>query len=272
MPFTINVDPVIASFGGLALRWYSLTLLAAVAVAILVFTHEARRKQLDQRATLDGIWWVAIAALVGGRILYELQNDLPMLGADPLHLFMVWQGGLSFYGGLIAAIVTIVVVAWRRGVPLWPVLDAAAPAAAIGQAIGHVGCLITGDSFGLPTTLPWAVVYRNPAAMAPQGIPLQPTQAYEAIALGLLFAALWLGRERLGRLGAGAVAGSYLVGVAAVRFVLFFLRDEQAVFFGLKTAQLIGLGLAIGGAAILANLIRRRFAEPAFTTKEMALP
>ncbi|HEX7431249.1 MAG TPA: prolipoprotein diacylglyceryl transferase family protein, partial [Candidatus Limnocylindrales bacterium] len=114
--------------------------------------------------------------------------------------------------------------------------------------------------------------YRNPTAMAPQGIPLQPTQAYEAIALGLLFAALWLGRERLGRLGAGAVAGSYLVGVAAIRFVLFFLRDEQAVFFGLKTAQLIGLGLAIGGAAILASLIRRRLAEPAFTTKEMALP
>ena len=119
MPFTIDINPVIASFGGLALRWYSLTLLAAVAVAILVFSHEARRKQLDQRATLDGIWWVAIAALVGGRTLYELQNDLPMLAADPLHLFMVWQGGLSFYGGLIAAIVTIVVFAWRRGCLLY---------------------------------------------------------------------------------------------------------------------------------------------------------
>lgn len=271
MPFIIDVNPVIASFGGLAIRWYSLTLVAAAAVAILVFTHEARRKQLDERAMQDGIWWVAIAAIVGGRVLYELQNDLPMLGADPLHAFMVWEGGLSFYGGLIAAIVTIVLFARLRGVPLWPVLDAAAPAAAIGQAVGHIGCLITGDSFGLPTTLPWAVVYRNPAAMTPLGVPLQPTQAYEAIALGLLFAALWLGRERLGRLGAGAVAGSYLVGVAAIRFVLFFVRDEQAVFFGLKTAQLIGLGLAMAGAAILANLIRRRLAEPAFPAKEIAL-
>jgi phosphatidylglycerol:prolipoprotein diacylglycerol transferase len=272
MPFTIDVNPVIASLGGFAIRWYSLTLLAAAAVAILVFNHEARRRQLDQRAMQDGIWWVAIAATVGGRVLYELQNDLPMLGANPLHFLMIWEGGLSFYGGLIAALVVIVVIAGRRGVPLWPVLDAAAPAAAIGQAVGHVGCLITGDSFGLPTTLPWAVIYRNPGAMAPLGVPLQPTQAYEAIALGLLFAGLWVSRERLGRLGSGAVAGSYLVGVAAIRFVLFFLRDEHAVFFGLKTAQLIGLGLAIGGAVILANLIRRRLAAPPFTSKEMALP
>ncbi len=272
MPFTIDVNPVITSFGGLAIRWYSLTLLAAAGVAILVFNHEARRKQLDERAMVDGIWWVAIAAIVGGRVLYELQNDLPMLGADPLHVFMVWEGGLSFYGGLIAAIVTIVLFARMRGVPLWPVLDAAAPAAAIGQAVGHIGCLITGDSFGLPTTLPWAVIYRNAGAMAPLGVPLQPTQAYEAIALGLLFAALWLSRDRLGRLGAGAVAGSYLVGIAGIRFVLFFLRDEQAVFFGLKTAQIIGLGLALGGAAIIANLIRRRLAESAFPAKEIALP
>jgi phosphatidylglycerol:prolipoprotein diacylglycerol transferase len=271
MPFIIDVNPVIASLGGFAIRWYSLTLLAAAAVAILVFNHEARRKQLDERATLDGIWWVAIAAIVGGRVLYELQNDLPMLGADPFHVLMVWQGGLSFYGGLIAAVLAIVVFARRRGLPLWPVLDAAAPAAAIGQAIGHIGCLITGDSFGLPTTLPWAVIYRNPAAMAPLGVSLQPTQAYEAIALGLLFAALWVGRDRLAHLGAGGVAGSYLVGVAAVRFVLFFLRDEHAVFFGLKTAQLIGVGLAIGGAVILANLIRRRLAASPLTSKEMAL-
>src|ERR1035437_2897114 len=122
MPFTIDINPVMASLGGLAIRWYSLTLLPAVAVAILVFSHEARRKQLDERATLDGIWWVAIAALLGGRILYELQNDLPMRGADALDPYMVWQGGLSFYGGLNVAIVTIVVFARRRGVPLWPVL------------------------------------------------------------------------------------------------------------------------------------------------------
>ena len=261
MPFTIDINPVIASPGGLAIRWYSLALLAAVAVAILVFSHEARRKQLDQRATLDGIWWVAIAALVGGRILYELQNDLPMLGADPLHLFMVWQGGLSFYGGLIAAIVTIVVFAWRRGVPLWPVLDAAAPAAAIGQAIGHIGCFVGGDSYGLPTTLPWAVTYTNPGAMAPLGVPLHPTQLYEAVGLGVLALALWLGRDRLAQVGPGAVAAAYLVGNAAIRFGLFFLRDDVVVAGGLKVAQIIAVGIALAGVAWFVGLGVRRLAS-----------
>ena len=186
-----------------------------------------------------------MAALVGGRLLYVVQNELGSLADHPAHILMVWMGGLSFYGGLIGAIVALVVFARRRGISLLVALDVAAPAAAIGQAIGHVGCLIGGDSYGIPTDLPWAVIYRNPAAMAPQNVPLHPTQAYEAILLGLLFVGLWLGRERLTRLGDGAVAGAYLLGLAVIRFGLFYLRDEPAVLFGLKTAQLIGLGIAV---------------------------
>ena len=135
-------------------------------------------------------------------------------------------------------------------------MDVAAPAAAIGQAIGHLGCLIGGDSYGIATDLPWAVIYRNPNAMAPLGVPLHPTQAYEAILLGIMFAGLWLGRERLARLGAGAVAATYLLGLSAIRFGLFYLRDEPGVLFGLKTAQLIGLGIA--ALAIVLLFVARR--------------
>ena len=116
---------------------------------------------------------------------------------------------------------------------------------ASGQAIGHLGCLVGGDSYGLPTSLPWAVVYANPDAMAPLGVALHPTQAYEAILLAALFAALWIGRERLARLGEGAVAAAYLLGLAAIRFGVFYLRDEPSVLLGLKTAQLIGLALVV---------------------------
>ena len=99
--------------------------------------------------------------------------------------------------------------------------------------------------------------------MAPQGIPLHPTQAYEAILLGLLFVGLWLGREHLGRLGDGAVAAAYLFGLAVIRFGLFFLRDEPAVFLGLKTAQLIGLGIAV--LAIGLFLAARRARNPSIS-------
>jgi phosphatidylglycerol---prolipoprotein diacylglyceryl transferase len=115
---------------------------------------------------------------------------------------------------------------------------------AAGQAVGRLGCLIRGDSYGLPTSGPFAVVYRSPNAMAPQGVPLQPTQLYEAIALGLLALALWGSRARLERIGPGATAAVYLLGNAAIRFGLFFLRDDTIVLAGLKVAQVIAIGIA----------------------------
>jgi phosphatidylglycerol:prolipoprotein diacylglycerol transferase len=262
LPFVIDINPILIQLGPLAIRWYSLALIAAVAVAYLIARRGTRKAGIPDAVLADGTIWVGLAALVGGRVLFEIQNDLPMLAVDPLHAVMVWDGGLSFLGGLIAALIVLVVYARRHGLPVGIVADAAAPAAAIGQAIGHLGCIVTGDSSGIPTTLPWAFIYRNPAAMAPHNIALQPTQAYEAIALVGLFAVLWLGRERLGHLGTGASAGIYLAAVAVIRFSLFFLRDETSVFAGLKTAQLLSLPIGAVGLLVLAVLVTRRANTP----------
>ena len=256
MPFNIDIDPVALTLFGFPIRWYGLILVVAVGTAIWVAGREGRRRGVEPQIVSDAAIWVGAAALVGGRALYMLQNEIGSLTQHPAHFLMIWMGGLSFYGGLIGALIALALFARRRGMPLLVALDVAAPAAAIGQAIGHVGCLIGGDSFGIPTDLPWAIVYRNPNAMAPLNIPLHPTQAYEAILLSLLFAALWLNRDRLGRLGGGVVASAYLIALAAIRFGLFFLRDEPDVFLGLKTAQLIGLGIAI--LAIVLFTVARR--------------
>lgn len=260
MPFVIDIDPVAFAPFGVPIRWYGLSLVGAISVAIWLAQRGARRHGIDPQTVWDAALWVGVAALVGGRLLYVAQNELGSLAQHPTHIVMVWMGGLSFYGGLIGGLLALVVFARRRGLFILSMLDVAAPAAAIGQAIGHLGCLVGGDSYGIPTDLPWAVIYRNPAAMAPQGIPLHPTQAYEAIFLAVLFAGLWLGRERLARLGDGAVAGAYLLGLAAIRFGLFFLRDEPAVLFGLKTAQLLGLGIAVLGVALF--IAARQAREP----------
>lgn len=244
MPFVIDIDPVAFTVLGVPVRWYGLILVVAISVAITLARREAHRRGVGGAIVSDAAIWVGAGALIGGRLLYIAQNELGSLAADPAHLVMVWMGGLSFYGGLIGAIIALAIFTRRRGVSLLVALDVAAPAAAIGQAIGHLGCLIGGDSYGIPTDLPWGLIYRNPAAMAPQNVALHPTQAYEAILLGILFAGLWLGRERLARFGVGAVAGAYLLGLSAVRFGLFFMRDEPTVLFGLKTAQLLGFGIA----------------------------
>lgn len=267
MPFVIDIDPIAVTLLGIPIRWYGLILVVGAAVAIWLAQREARRRGIAAAVVSDAVIWVGLAALVGGRLLYVIQNELGSLASHPAHILMVWMGGLSFYGGLIAGLLALVVFAWRRGLPVLAVLDVAAPAAAIGQAIGHLGCLVGGDSYGIPTDLPWAVIYRNPAAMAPQGIPLHPTQAYEAVLLGLLFVGLWIGRERLGRIGDGALAAAYLLGLAAIRFGLFFLRDEPGVLFGLKTAQLIGL--AIAALAVVLFIVARQERRP--TTTRLSL-
>ena len=261
MPFVIDIDPVAFTVLGIPVRWYGLILVAAAAVAILVAQREGRRRGIAPHVVSDAAIWVGAAALVGGRLLYVVQNELDSLAEHPAHVLMIWMGGLSFYGGLIGAIIALIVFARRRGLLLLGVLDVAAPAAAIGQAIGHLGCLIGGDSYGIPTDLPWAVIYTNPAAMAPRGVALHPTQAYEAILLALLFVVLWLGRRRLERLGAGGIAAAYLSGLAAIRFGLFYLRDEPAVLLGLKTAQLIGLFVALLAVLLLVLARRGRLAQ-----------
>ena len=269
MPFVIDVNPVAVQLGGFAIRWYGVVVAIALGAGLWYASREAARHGIDAGTFEAAVWWLGIAGVLGARTLYVVQWGLGPT-ADPLHFLMLWDGGLSFYGGLVGGAVALAVFARRRGLPLALLADVAAAAAALGMAIGHVGCLISGDSYGIPTSLPWAIVYRNPGAMAPLGVPLQPTQVYEAVAVGLLFVGLVAGRARLERMGAGATAGAYLVGLSVIRFALFFLRDEPPVLLGLKTAQWLGIGIGLAGAAALVAVYRRRSSIPVRTLPEVA--
>lgn len=262
MPFEIGIDPVAFRLGGLAVHWYGIIVAVAIAAAVFVALREAHRLGISHKMAEDAVVWVAIAGLIGARALYIVQNQLDQVARDPLSALMIWEGGLSFYGAVIGALLALAVFARRHSLRLAPLAGAAAPAAALGQGIGHFGCLISGDSFGVPTSLPWAVIYRSPAAMAPQNVPLHPTQLYEAVALLLLFAGLWLARGRLGAFGPWTMTGAYLLGLSVVRFGLFFLRDEPSVLLGLKTAQLIGIGLALLAVVLLTDVRRRARLTP----------
>jgi phosphatidylglycerol:prolipoprotein diacylglycerol transferase len=253
----IGLDPVALTLGGIEIRWYGIFVALSILAALLIARTGARRAGLATALVDDAALWVGVSALVGGRLLYLVQNELADLLANPLHAFAIWHGGLSFYGGLIAGLAGLAVWARHRGVTFGLAADVVAPAVAAGQAVGHIGCLIGGDSYGLPAGGPVAVIYQSPNAMAPQGVPLHPTQLYEAASLGILAVVLWLSRERLERVGPGATAAVYLVGNAAIRFGLFFLRDDVVVLAGLKVAQVIAIGIAVAGVAWLAVLWRR---------------
>ena len=127
MPFEIGINPVAFHIGGLAVHWYGIIVVLASSAAVAVVLREARRLGIVREAAEDAVVWVAIAALIGGRALYIVQNQLEQVARDPLTALMIWEGGLSFYGAVVGALVAMAVFARRRGMRLAPLADAAAP-------------------------------------------------------------------------------------------------------------------------------------------------
>jgi phosphatidylglycerol:prolipoprotein diacylglycerol transferase len=211
----------------------------------------------------DWAYEMAFAALVGGIIgsrLYfifdnwsEVQDDL--LG----NLFS--GSGLTWYGGLIGGALAVVLWArWRDflGVAL---LDLAAPALALGYAIGRVGCQLSGDGdYGKPWDGPWAMAY--PDGTVPTDETVHPTPIYETLAMGLGAWILWQLRERV---RPGVLFALYLIYAGAERFLVEFLRRNEEVALGLTMAQLESLAMMAGGAIWIAIVVRRHggIARPA---------
>jgi phosphatidylglycerol:prolipoprotein diacylglycerol transferase len=168
---------------------------------------------------------------------------------------MVNQGGLAVWGGLITGGLAALVAARRHSLPIPRLADATVVGLIVGQMIGRVGCIVNGDAYGGPTSLPWGLIYVNPDAMLPdalRGVPTHPYPIYEILwdffLLGLL---LVLRRHPLPH---GLLFSIYAVGYSLGRFSLSFLRQEAVVLWGLQQAQLVALVLllaAMSGIAVL---------------------
>jgi phosphatidylglycerol:prolipoprotein diacylglycerol transferase len=168
--------------------------------------------------------------------------------ANPHQILAVQNGGLAILGALLGGSLAGGLAARRMGLPVRRLFDAAAPGIVLGQAIGRLGCLVTGDAVGPPTDGTWGVVYRNPGAMVPElGVAYQPTFLYEAgWDLGV-FGVLWALRAR-GR-GDGQLFALYLGLYAAGKFALTYLRAEAVWVAGLQQAQLVALGALLAAVA-----------------------
>jgi phosphatidylglycerol:prolipoprotein diacylglycerol transferase len=168
----------------------------------------------------------------------------------------MWEGGLAFFGGLFGGIFAAWLYIRRAGLSFAPIADLFAPAIAVGAAIGRISCGLDGMDYGTPTSLPWGVVYDNPASYAPNdGVPRHPDQFYELIGDVLIAAVLIKLRPRLPD---GATFLLYLVLFAALRFALFFVRGNvPVVASGLKNAQWTALAILAVAVPLLVIRLRR---------------
>lgn len=244
---TIDIDPVLIHVGHLALGWYGIAIMLAITVAFLVVSREARRRGLDSEAVLSVAGWAVAGGMVGARLLFVLDH-WSIYAADPLRSFAFQEGGLAIQGALLGGFAAAVLAARRAHLPVLSLADAAAPAVVLGQAIGRLGCLVTGDALGAPTSLPWGVRYVNPGAMASQlGVALQPVFAYEALWDVAVFALIWTLRTRIQQ--PGRIFALYLGLYAAGKFGLTFFRQERVWAWGLQEAQFVAAALLLGALA-----------------------
>ena len=269
------VHPIIFSIGPLTVYSFGVMLAIAFLVAGNVVQRELARKGMDPELASSFVVWAAVGGLVGSRVL-SFVDDWAGFVRDPL-AFVLTGAGFVFYGGLIGGFVTVSAVIWRRGLPYWRVTDCIAPALAIGQAIGRLGCQLAGDGdWGVPTTLPWGMSYPNAIIGWEQwthenGLPLDvrvhPAPVYETILYGLVFLVLW--RRRLTPHPDGYILWLYLLLSGASRFLVEIIRVNPRFAFGLSEAQFISLAImAIGAVQIWRSSGPALASAPATTRAE----
>lgn len=254
-----NFDPVAIALGPVKVHWYGLMYLAAFAAAWWLGRLRARRPgaPLTPEQVEDLILWGAIGVVVGGRLGYALFYGFDHLVADPLWLFRIWEGGMSFHGGLLGVIVGMWWFARSQGQALGDMLDFVAPIVPLGLGFGRIGNFIGQELWGRPTDLPWGMVFPRD----PLGLARHPSQLYQAALEGLLLFVLlwWFSSRPRPRF---AVSGLFLLLYGLFRFAVEFAREPDAeigfVAFGwLTRGQLLCLPMIVFGLLLLAWAWRR---------------
>src|SRR5713101_748963 len=257
--------PRLFELGPITVYTYGVLLAAAYLLGLKLAMVRAKARDLDANRVLDLGIYIIISALIGAKLLL-LVTDFRAFTADPRELFTLARSGGVFYGGLILAVAVALWYIRRIGLPLWTTCDVFAPGIALGHVVGRFGCLFAGCCYCKPTTKPWGITFTDPFAAAnvgtPLGVPLHPTQIYEAGA-ELLILILLLATERKSRPFAGRTFWLYMLLYAVSRFVIEFYRGDERGMVGMfSTSQFISILLVPLAIGMLVYLSRSVTPEP----------
>jgi len=253
------IDPVALQLGPIAVHWYGLTYLAAFGLFMLLGRLRLRHEPFaslggeagwNRRDVEDILFLGVVGVVLGGRLGYCLFYKPLYYLAHPLEVFAVWQGGMSFHGGMLGVIAAMVWFAHSRRRPFWQVADFVAPCVPTGLAAGRVGNFINGELPGRMADpgLPWGMVFRGAG-----DLPRHPSQVYQFLLEGLLlFVLLWLYARR--EHATGRVAALFLIGYGVLRFIAEFFREPDAhlglLSLGMSMGQWLCVPMVLAGAGL----------------------
>jgi phosphatidylglycerol:prolipoprotein diacylglycerol transferase len=256
LPFPV-IDPVLIEIGPFAIRWYAL----AYVVGILIGWRYARRLAARGESPLtplmldDFVAWAVIGIILGGRLGYVLFYDFAHFLEEPLEIFAVWHGGMSFHGGLVGMITAMAIFAHRHKLRFFHVTDPVAAATPIGLFLGRLANFVNGELFGRPTSVPWAMIFpRDP--LTPK-LPRHPSQLYEAGLEGVvLFILLFIAAHRFQALRRpGLESGLFLLFYGIFRIIAETFREPDIqvgyLIGGVTMGQILSLPMIAFGIAFI---------------------
>lgn len=243
-----NIDPVLLQVGSLKIHWYGVMYLLGFSSAWWLGVVQTKRNWAAFRTTeqvSDLIFYAAIGVVLGGRLGYVLFYNLPVYIAHPLDIFKIWQGGMSFHGGLIGVLIAMYLYGRHQGRTFFQTTDFIAPLVPLGLLFGRIGNFINGELWGAPTDWPTGMI----VPYLKDNIPHHPSQLYEGFLEGfILFIILWIFASK--PRPTMAISGLFLVGYGFFRFLVEFVRLPDA-----HIGYLMGGWLTMGHILTLPMLI-----------------
>ncbi|MBI3754140.1 MAG: prolipoprotein diacylglyceryl transferase [Deltaproteobacteria bacterium] len=241
------MHPILFQFGPIQIRFYGLMYVIAILVGSVLIKREVRRKAipLTDDDVMNFILWSVLGGILGARIYYVVFN-LDYYLANPKEIPAVWHGGLAIHGGLIGGILVAYSYLKRRNISFWKIADCVAPAIILGQAFGRFGNFMNGDAHGMPTTMPWGIVFPPESIAGRQfpNTPLHPTMLYEMAINIFIFLLFWLSLRKREHKD-GFIFAAYLMLYSLGRFVVEHFRADSLMLGPLRAAQVVSLTLAV---------------------------
>jgi phosphatidylglycerol:prolipoprotein diacylglycerol transferase len=249
------------SWHAIPIYWYGILVATGFLVGFWTASRRAVRDGLSAEKIMDLGPWLILGSIAGARALYVISYWREQFANQPwTEMLMIQKSGLVFYGGLIGAIIAVLLYAWLKKVSVWKLGDALAPSIAIGYFFGRFGCLMTGCCYGRETNVPWAIHF--PEGHWTYGHAVHPTQIYEALLNLCLYLGLaWLYRRKKFD---GQVFAAYVIAYPVLRSFVELFRGDYPHYYGgwITPAQLLSLGIFAAGV-ILFLLLPRQRREPA---------
>jgi phosphatidylglycerol:prolipoprotein diacylglycerol transferase len=251
-----EIDPIIFALGPLKIRWYGLMYVIAFLLAWWLAKRRCNRSDspVTSEQVDDLMFYGMLGVIIGGRIGYAIVYGWDQLTTDPLYLFKITQGGMSFHGGLAGVMTAMWLYGKKLGHSIWRMTDFVAPIVPLGLGFGRIGNFINGELWGKPAELPWTFIVN--------GVARHPSQLYEALLEGLLlFLILWFysakPRPYL------AVSGMFLLFYGIFRFAVEFVRlpdvDPGYIAWGwLTMGQVLSMPMVLAGLMLIAMAYRSK--------------